>query len=53
MVAVARQMYEAARAQGYGSNDCTALVRPLGQLVGVEARFAGGPRTAEEHGSVR
>jgi 3-hydroxyisobutyrate dehydrogenase-like beta-hydroxyacid dehydrogenase len=39
MVAVARQMYEAARAQGYGSNDSTAVVRPLEQLVGVEARF--------------
>ena len=36
--AVAKQMYEAARAMGYGRNDYTAVVRPLEQLAGVEVR---------------
>ena len=38
LVAVAKQMYEAARAQGYGRRDYTAVVRPLEELVGVEVR---------------
>lgn len=38
--AVAKQMYEAARAQGYGRRDYTAVVRPLEELVGVEVRTA-------------
>lgn len=38
--AVAKQMYEAARAQGYGRRDYTAVVRPLEELVGVEVRAA-------------
>jgi 3-hydroxyisobutyrate dehydrogenase len=36
--AVAKQMYEAARAMGYGRNDYTAVVRPMEQLAGVEVR---------------
>jgi 3-hydroxyisobutyrate dehydrogenase-like beta-hydroxyacid dehydrogenase len=36
--AVAKQMYEGARAQGYGRRDYTAVVRPLEDLVGVTVR---------------
>lgn len=38
MAAVSKQMYEAARAQGYGRRDYTAVVRPLEELVGVTVR---------------
>jgi 3-hydroxyisobutyrate dehydrogenase-like beta-hydroxyacid dehydrogenase len=38
LAAVAKQMYEAARAQGYGRDDYTAVVRPLEELTGVEVR---------------
>ncbi len=38
LAAVAKQMYEAARAQGYGRDDYTAVVRPLEALTGVEVR---------------
>ena len=38
LAAAAKQMYEAARAMGYGRNDYTAVVRPLEQLAGVEVR---------------
>jgi 3-hydroxyisobutyrate dehydrogenase len=38
LAAAAKQMYEAARAQGYGRNDYTAVVRPLEDLVGVTVR---------------
>ncbi len=40
LVAVAKQLYEAARAQGYGRDDYTAVVRPLEDLVGVTVRTA-------------
>ena len=38
LAAVAKLMYEAARAQGYGRDDYTAVVRPLEDLTGVEVR---------------
>jgi 3-hydroxyisobutyrate dehydrogenase len=38
--AVAKQLYEGARAQGYGRSDYTAVVRPLEDLVGVQVRSA-------------
>jgi len=38
LAAVAKQMYEAARAQGYGRSDYTAVVRPLEELTGVQVR---------------
>jgi len=40
LAAVAKQMYEAARAQGYGRDDYTAVVRPLEDLTGVTVRAA-------------
>lgn len=49
LAAVAKQMYEAARAQGYGRDDYTAVVRPLEDLVGVTVRakeVAGGAPAA-------
>lgn len=38
LAAVAKQMYESARAMGYGRSDYTAVVRPLEHLTGVEVR---------------
>ncbi len=39
LAAVAKQMYEAARAQGYGRSDYTSVVRPLEELTGVQVRI--------------
>lgn len=38
MTAIARQMYEMARAAGYGKDDYTALLKVLEQMAGVEVR---------------
>jgi 3-hydroxyisobutyrate dehydrogenase len=38
LAAVSKQMYESARAMGYGRRDYTAVVRPLEELAGVEVR---------------
>ncbi len=38
LAAASKQMYEAARAAGYGRADYTAVVRPLEELTGVEVR---------------
>ncbi|TMC22630.1 MAG: NAD(P)-dependent oxidoreductase [Chloroflexi bacterium] len=38
MTALARQMYEIARAAGYGKNDYTSLLRVLEDMAGVEVR---------------
>ena len=39
MTAVARQLYETARASGYGSEDYTSLLKVLEQMTGVEVRI--------------
>lgn len=41
LAAASKQMYEAARAQGYGRRDYTAVVRPLEDLVDVTVRTTG------------
>lgn len=38
MTALSRQMYEMARAKGYGREDYTSLLKVLEQIVGVEVR---------------
>jgi len=38
LAAVAKQMYEAARAMGHGRDDYTTVVRPLEELTGVTVR---------------
>ncbi len=38
MTAISRQMYEMARAAGYGREDYTSLLKVLEQMVGVEVR---------------
>ncbi len=38
MIAAARQMYEAARAQGHGRRDYTSVVLPLEEITGVQVR---------------
>jgi 3-hydroxyisobutyrate dehydrogenase-like beta-hydroxyacid dehydrogenase len=38
MIALTRQMYEMARAEGYGRDDYTSLLKVLEQLAGVEVR---------------
>ncbi len=38
MAALTRQMYEMARAEGYGRNDYTAVLKVLEQMAGVEVR---------------
>ena len=38
MTALTRQMYEMARAEGYGRNDYTSLLKVLEQMAGVEVR---------------
>lgn len=38
MTALTRQMYEMARAEGYGRNDYTAVLKVLEQMAGVEVR---------------
>jgi 3-hydroxyisobutyrate dehydrogenase-like beta-hydroxyacid dehydrogenase len=38
MTALARQLYEMARAAGYGHNDYTALLKVLEEFAGVEVR---------------
>ena len=38
LLALTRQMYEMARAEGYGRNDYTSLLKVLEQLAGVEVR---------------
>src|SRR5579864_9141793 len=38
MTALSRQMYEMARAEGYGREDYTSLLKVLEQMVGVEVR---------------
>jgi 3-hydroxyisobutyrate dehydrogenase len=38
LTALTRQMYEMARAAGYGSEDYTSLLKVLEQMVGVEVR---------------
>jgi 3-hydroxyisobutyrate dehydrogenase-like beta-hydroxyacid dehydrogenase len=38
ITAVTRQMYEMARAEGYGREDYTSLVKVLEEMVGVEVR---------------
>ena len=38
MTALARQLYEMARAAGYGHNDYTALLKVLEEIAGVEVR---------------
>lgn len=38
MTALTRQMYEMARAEGYGREDYTSLMKVLEQMVGVEVR---------------
>src|SRR5205085_11327976 len=38
MTALTRQMYEMARASGYGREDYTALLKVLEQMAGVEVR---------------
>ena len=38
MTALSRQMYEMARASGYGREDYTSLLKVLEQMVGVEVR---------------
>ncbi len=38
MIALTRQMYEMARAEGYGHDDYTSLLKVLEQMAGVEVR---------------
>ena len=38
MIALTRQMYEMARAEGYGREDYTSLLKVLEQMAGVEVR---------------
>ncbi len=38
MIALTRQMYEMARAEGYGREDYTSILKVLEQLAGVEVR---------------
>ena len=38
MTSLARQLYEMARAAGYGHNDYTILLKVLEQIAGVEVR---------------
>src|SRR3989454_4424826 len=38
MIALTRQMYEMARAEGYGRDDYTSLLKVLEQMAGVEVR---------------
>ena len=38
LTALARQMYEMARAKGFGSEDYTSLMKVLEEMAGVEVR---------------
>src|SRR5436305_3508829 len=41
MIALTRQMYEMARAEGYGRDDYTSLLKVLEKIAGVEVRSKG------------